>query len=343
MSSSKFILFFIILILLSILLLITELAFGSVNIPLSDVLNVLLGKPASKESWGIIILDSRLPRALTAIVAGGGLAVSGLLMQTFFRNALAGPSVLGITSGSSLGVAFVLLITGGLSFSGSSLGLGLAVSLAALGGAFAVLTLVIIVARYLRDPVTLLIFGLMLGYITSAMVSVMQFSASDSSLKSFVLWGMGSFADTSWSDFGILLIGVIIGIILIFTFLRHLNVLLLGEEYASSMGVPVKRIRLMIILSTGILAGIITAFCGPVAFLGLAVPHLSRGLFKTSNHYILLPGVILCGIVLGLACDLISRMPWTDGGLPLNAVTGIVGAPVVIYIILKRRRTGGMI
>lgn len=290
------------------------------------------------------ILYSRILRATTAICAGAGLALSGLLMQTYFRNALAGPSVLGISSGASLMVALALMATGsGLSLGSEYLNKGLFISISAIIGSGIILFLITSLSRFIKSSVSLLILGLMIGYITSAMIGVLSFNASESSLKSFVVWGLGSFSDTNMTGVLFILSGLIIGLIITFIVFRHLNILLLGENYATSMGVPVKRVKLLMIIATGILVGVITAFCGPIAFLGLAVPHLVRSIFQTADHRILLPGVILIGILLGMVCDYISRAPFWEGGLPLNTVTCLIGAPIIIYYLIKRRKSGDYI
>jgi iron complex transport system permease protein len=321
-----------------------EIALGRVQIPLGDVLSILFGSEGERPTWNSVIWASRVPRALTAFLAGSGLALSGLLMQTYFRNPLAGPSVLGITSGASLAVAFLVLFSGGMASFQATVGISgpLAIAVAAFAGSMFLLFMIMLVAKRLSDPVSLLIFGMMTGYVVSALVSVLQFGSGKEALRTFVLWGMGSFADLLGSQLTILTVGVLGGFALLIPVARHLNVILLGDDQAASIGVPVKRVRLLTLLSTGLLTGTITAFCGPIAFLGLAVPHLARGMFKTSNHKVLLWVTPILGGGLGLLCDLISRMPWTQGGLPLNAVTCMVGAPVVMWVIFRNRRLGRM-
>lgn len=322
-----------------LLLFALQVSLGPVRIPISGILDVLTGDTPEKPQWTSIVLNSRIPRAVTASLAGAMLAWSGMLMQTLFRNALAGPSVLGITSGASLGVAALTLIAGALGWFAGSTGISasLGVVVAAMIGAFAVLALVLLVSSRLRDPVTLLIFGLMIGYITSALVSIMQFEATAESLRAFVLWGMGTFGKVRGFNLGIIAVTAATGLGLSLFILKSLNLMLLGESYASSMGVNARRMRFMIIGITGLLAGSVTAYCGPIAFLGLAIPHLARGAFKTSDHRILFPAVILIGALAGILCDLIARGAIVGDGLPLNAVTSMIGAPVVIYIIFKRR------
>jgi iron complex transport system permease protein len=316
-----------------------EIILGPVTVPIDEIISIIIGEEPSKPQWKSIVLSSRIPRASTALAAGAMLAWSGVLMQTLFRNALAGPSVLGITSGASLGVAVMTMLAGALGWFAQSTGIraDLAVVSAAMIGSFAVLALVLVVSSRLRDSVTLLIFGLMVGYITSAVVSILQFEASSESLRSFIMWGMGTFSNVRGFGLVFMISIGIVGLIASVFLVRSLNLLLLGESYASSMGVRVKRLRLLIIVITGLLAGCITAYCGPIAFLGLAIPHLARGLFKTSDHRVLLPAVVLIGAFTGMFCDLVSIGGFGGDGLPLNAVTSIIGAPVVIYMIFRRR------
>lgn len=322
-----------------------ELILGSVHVPFSQVWAILCGGEGDKASYSTIVLDSRLPRTLTGILAGAGLAMSGLLMQTYFRNPLAGPSVLGISSGASLGVALLVMLAGGTGVLYKLAGIGgyLAVALAAGLGAFAALALILWVARRMSSAVTLLIFGLMLGYLTSAIIIVLQKGATQGSLQAFVFWGMGSFANTIGTGLAVLSSAVGIGLLTVLTFARSLNAMLLGRDYATSMGVNVKRVEVLLLLSTGLLAGVVTAFCGPIAFLGLAVPHLARGVMKSSDHLWLIPSVLLVGMALALGCDLISRVPLAHGHIPLNAVTSIVGAPIILWIIVRNKRLGEMV
>jgi iron complex transport system permease protein len=316
------------LLLLTLVLFALELAIGSVHIPIADVWNVLSGGESSSESTRIILLESRLPRALTAIISGAGLALCGLLMQTLFRNPLAGPSVLGISSGASLGVALLVLASGGI-LSGSA---ALAVTaLSAMAGAFAVLLIVVVVAKRLSDNATLLIFGIMLSFFTGAIVDALQFKSSNDSLRSFINWGMGSFAETNYSEIFILTLSLVLGKFISIWILPRLNLLLLGEDYAQSMGVNTKQTRLLIILATGTLAGIITAFCGPVSFIGLAVPHIIRVWLRSSDHSRLYPLVIIAGSAIALMCDLLARLMQ----LPLNTIASALGAPVVIFILFR--------
>jgi len=324
---------------IAVLLFVLELMTGPVKIPLSDVVQILFGKAEIDQAWKTIVLESRLPRALTAAIGGGALAISGLMMQTLFRNPLAGPDVLGVTSGASLGVALLMMASGGVSIIIPGLPAFMPVALAALAGAFVVLLLIILVSEKMPDNITLIIFGIMFSYFTSAIVSALQFKTSGESLRSFVFWGMGSFAETGFVEIAYLLVVLIVGLAITFFILPRLNLMLLGEDYAKSMGVNVKQTRLLIIVATGILAGIVTAFCGPVSFIGLAVPHIARMVMKTSNHERLILPVLMSGLVIGMFCDLLSR--WLQ--LPLNTIASALGAPVVVYIIMKGTKTKAII
>ena len=321
-----------------LLFFILEISFGNAAISWRDIRSFFTGNLDSSNQSYTIIYQLRFPRALTALLVGSSLATAGLLMQTFFRNPLAGPSILGISSGSSLGVAVVTLASGSVMF--SSLGERMTIFLAALFGALVVLVIIIGVSKFIKQSVTLLIVGLMISYLTSALVSVLQFNATESSVKAFVVWGMGNFSNADWGIWWFILISFLLSLILLFFIFKDLNVLLLGDRYAKSMGVNTKRVKLVIILIAGIIVAVSTAFCGPIAFIGLAVPHLARGIFKTGDHRITVPATILLGGFLGLAADFVSRMPWTEGGLPLNTVTAMIGAPVVIVYILKNSKRG---
>lgn len=308
-----------------------ELFLGSVHIEMQDVLASLWGSNTNP-IHDIIIRESRIPRAFTALFAGGGLAMCGMLMQRFFHNPLAGPSVLGITSGASLGVALVVLITGG------AVSTQFGIPFAAFSGAMGVLLLILLASTRIKSAVTLLILGLMIGYMVSAGVTVLQAGANKEAMRSFVFWGMGTFSDLQYSE--VLLLGSIflVSILLIAFNTRRLDLFSLGNEYALSMGLDVRRFRFLLLIVTGILTGIITAYCGPIAFIGLAVPHLARGIWQSGKHKVILPAVILTGMITGLVCDLLIRIPIGTSGLPLNAITSLIGAPVVIYILIKGRK-----
>lgn len=328
--------------LLSLLLLLAlflNISLGQVAIPIKEVVKSLFGSTASKDTWEYIIINFRLPKAITAILVGIGLSISGLLMQTLFRNPLAGPYVLGLSSGSSLGVAFVILGAGALpvvisTFLLSSCGIILASCL----GSFSVLLLVLLVSKYLRDTMTILIAGLMFSSFAGAIVSVLTYFSTAEKLQKFTFWSMGSIGNLSWQNIFILFISVALGLLLSLFSLKALDALLLGENYAKSLGLNLTKSRRIIIFATSILAGSITAFAGPIAFVGLAVPHLAKLLFQTSNHRILFWSTIQIGAIIMLFCDLVSQMPGLDFTLPINAITSIVGAPVVIWLLVRKNR-----
>ena len=324
--------------LLLLICFIVNISLGSVFIPWLDTLKSLIGGSVEKESWRHIIIDYRLPKAITAIIVGSGLGVSGLLMQTMFRNPLAGPFVLGISSGATLGVAILILSSTftGIAFSAflvSKWGLVIAASL----GSILVLFAVMLVSARVRDTMAILIIGLMFGSITSAIVSVLSYFAPANQLQQYVFWGFGSLGNLSWYDvlifFGISLLGMLLAILSI----KPLNTLLLGENYARSLGLNIQKSRL-IIIATGLLAGSVTAFAGPIAFIGLAVPHLTRLLFHTSNHKTLIPAVLLLGSIIMLICDSIAQLPSSEYTLPINAITSLIGAPVIIWLLVRKRK-----
>ena len=311
-----------------------NISLGSVSIPINEIFNSLIGK-----SDNYIIQNYRLPKAITAIIVGSGLGISGLLMQTLFKNPLAGPYVLGITSGASLGVAILILgssIFGGifLTLFASKWSLVIAASL----GSFLVLLVVLIVANRVKDTMTLLIIGLMFGSLTSAIVSVLSYFSQAEKLQQYIFWGFGNLGDLDWESIRVFLIIYAFGLILAIASIKTLNTLLLGDNYAKSLGLNLKKSRYIIIISTSLLAGSITAFAGPIAFIGLAVPHLVRQWFKTSNHKILLPAVLLFGAILMLICDSVAQLPSSDFTLPINAITSLIGAPVVIWLLVRKRK-----
>ncbi len=312
---------------------------GSVYIPFKDVFNSLIGSATEQETWQHIIQNYRLPKALTAILVGSGLGISGLLMQTLFRNPLAGPFVLGISSGASLGVALIIL--GSSVFGGVFMSLLISkwsIVIAASLGSFLVLLAVLMVSIKVRDTMAILIIGLMFASITSAIVSVLSYFGSAQQLQQYIFWGFGSLGNLSWDELFIFFIIYCLGIIVSLASVKSLNTLLLGENYAKSLGLNIKRSRLAIIISTSLLAGTITAFAGPIAFIGLAIPHLTRQVFNTSNHKILLPAVFLFGAIVMLICDSIAQVPNSDYTLPINAITSLVGAPVVIWLLVRKRK-----
>ncbi|GEC77836.1 iron ABC transporter [Flavobacterium aquatile] len=316
-----------------------NISFGQVAIPLKEVFKSLLGSNASKETWEYIIINFRLPKAITAILVGIGLSISGLLMQTLFRNPLAGPYVLGLSSGSSLGVAFVILGAGVLpNFLSEMLLSSFGIIIASCLGSLFVLLVVLLVSNKLRDTMSVLIVGLMFSSFAGAIVSVLTYFSTAEQLQKFTFWSLGSIGNLSWNNIIFLSNAVLIVLILSLFSIKSLDALLLGENYARSLGLNIKKSRLIIIFATSILAGSITAFAGPIAFVGLAVPHLAKLLFQTSNHKILFFGTILIGAIIMLFCDMVSQMPGMDFTLPINAITSIVGAPVVIWLLLSKKR-----
>ncbi|MDO6604752.1 iron ABC transporter permease [Arenibacter palladensis] len=330
--------YFILLLLVMFICFMVNISLGSVSIPLEDTLNAIIGRTTKVDSWSYIIWNYRIPKAFTAILVGSGLALSGLLMQTLFRNPLAGPFVLGISAGASLGAA--LLILGSALFSGIFLGMvnDISLALASSIGSFLVLLAVMVVAAKVKDTMALLIIGLMFGSITTAVVSVLSYFSSAEKLQQYVYWSFGSIGNLSWNQLLLLLIIIAIGILISIFSIKPLNALLLGESYAKSLGVNMKRSRYSIIVATGLLAGGVTAFAGPIAFIGLAVPHLTRQIFNTTDHKVLVPAVLIYGAILMLICDTIAQMPNSASVLPINAITSIIGAPVVIWLLLRKRK-----
>ena len=313
-----------------VVLFLFRLALGSVSVPLSEIFA------------NDLVLKFRLPIAVTCVLAGSALALSGLLMQTLFRNALAGPDVLGLTSGSSLMVALLILAGSGLENAGAGLSMIFAtpwtIAIAASAGAAGVFLLVLLISQYVNDNTSLLIIGLMIGATTASVVGVLQYVSRAEDLQAFMIWGLGSVGSTNWDEIIILSVITLLGSLLGFANIKSLNALLLGESYASTIGVSVNRARLLILVASSILVGGVTAFCGPIAFVGLAVPHLVRLIVPTTNHKILLPAVFIGGAVLLLFCDIIAQLPGSTQVLPLNAVTSMIGAPVVIWLVIKNRK-----
>lgn len=330
---------FIILIIILVILFFANVSLGSISIPFKTILHSFFAHAEDYTRQEYIIQNYRLPKAITAILVGSGLGISGLLMQTLFRNPLAGPFVLGITSGASLGVA--LLIMGSSVFGGffatllvSKWSLVIAASL----GSFLVLLTVLIVSSKVRDTMAILIIGLMFGSITAAVVSVLSYFSSAEELQQYIFWGFGSLGDLQWKELKIFAIIYTIGILFSIASIKALNTLLLGENYAKSLGLNLKQSRLIIIIATSLLAGTITAFAGPIAFIGLAIPHITRQIFNTSNHSLLLPAVFLFGAIVMLICDSIAQLPNTDYTLPINAITSLIGAPVVVWLLVRKRK-----
>lgn len=330
-----------VLIVLIPILAIINLGLGSVPIPASEVFRILFGEGSDSEVWTNIVLMTRLPQTLTAIACGAGLAVAGLEMQTVFHNPLAGPSVLGISSAASLGVAFVVLLSGTIGggfmtqfgFFGNT-----ALTLAAIIGAMSVMAIIVYLSQRVRGNATLLIVGVMIGYIASAIIGVLKYFSSEEDIRAYVIWGLGSFARVTGGQVYVFvgLMGILLPLSMLLA--KPLNMLLLGEMYAVNLGLNIKRTRLLIISSAGILTAIVTAYCGPIMFLGLAVPHICRGLFRRSDHRILLPASLFCGADLALICNLIARLPGFEGALPINSVTALIGAPVALWVLLRRKK-----
>ena len=322
------------------LLFVINLVIGSIDIPIKDVVAILLGNDETSEIWQNIILKSRVPQALTATMAGAGLAISGLQMQTVFHNPLAGPSVLGVSSGASLGVAFVVLLSGAIgNVALSRLGyLGdTALSIAAIIGSLSVMGLIVWISQRVKGNVTLLIIGVMIGYLASAIIGILKFFSPEEDVKAFVVWGLGSFSRVSGDQMVLFVVIMAILIPISMLLIKTLNLMLLGDEYAKNLGLDINRARTLIILSAGILIAIVTAYCGPIMFIGLAVPHLCRAVFRSSNHRILMPGTMLMGAALALVCNLLARMPGFEGVLPVNSVTALIGAPVIAVVLFRRR------
>lgn len=311
---------------------------GSVQIPFTDVMDILCGRFAGKESWQYIILENRLPQALTALLCGASLSVCGLMLQTAFRNPLAGPDVFGISSGAGLGVALVMLLLGGtVSTSLFTVSGFLAILTAAFLGAITVTALILFLSTLVRNSVLLLIVGIMVGYVSSSAVSLLNFFASEEGVKSYMVWGMGNFGGVSMSHIPLFSLLCLVGITAALLLVKPLNILLLGPQYAESLGISTRRLRNLLLLIVGLLTAITTAFCGPISFIGLAIPHIARLLFRTDNHQVLLPGTVLTGAAIALLCNFICFLPGEMGVIPLNAVTPLIGAPVIIYVIIQRR------
>lgn len=336
------------LLLLLLLLMAANLFYGSVSIPAGQVVKAIAGMPLENDSWGYIIMESRLPQTVTAMLCGAGLATAGLLLQTSFRNSLAGPSILGITSGASLGAALVILLLSGGFFASAADGIGsdgnmmlgssMSVTIGAFIGAAAVIMLLLALSRIVRGSLMLLIVGIMLSYLTSAVVSLLNFFAASENVHSYVVWGLGSFSDVSMQQLPWFASVCIIGLAIAVTLVKPLNALLLGDDYALNLGIDIRRTHRTLLVATGILTAICTAFCGPIAFIGLAVPHMARLVTASANHAILLPATMLCGASIALLCNMICVMP-ENTIIPINAVTPVFGAPVILYIICRGVRS----
>ena len=328
-----------ILILSTALLFLANILFGSVSIPADAVINILLGNESEKASWNFIVVESRLPQAITALLSGMALSVSGLMLQTAFRNPLADPSIFGISSGAGLGAAFVMLLFGGtmtagqVSFSGYA-----AVFLGAFLGAMAVMAVVFAFSLLVRNSAMLLIVGIMIGYIASSAISLLNFFATEEGVKSYLVWGLGSFGGVSMRQLPLFTTVTILSLLSSLLLIKPLNIIQLGRSYAENLGIRTHVVRNCLLVITGLLTAVVTSFCGPVSFIGLAVPHLSRMMIRTSHHGILMPVTMLTGSVVALFCNLISTLPSSAGLIPLNAITPVLGAPVVIFVIMRKMR-----
>lgn len=317
---------------------VVSLLIGSVSIPVSETFRILIGEESVKPSWQYIVIESRLPQAVTAMLCGASLAVCGLILQTAFRNPLAGPSIFGVNSGAGLGVALVMLFFGGSVSAGTvSIGGFMAVLLAAFAGAMGVMALIFFFSTLVRSHVMLLIVGIMIGYMAGSAISLLNFFATDEGVKSYMVWGMGSFGGVSLKMLPTFSVITLITLAVSLALVKPLNALVLGDRYAENLGVNIIRVRNWLLLVTGVLTAVITAFCGPVAFIGLAVPHIARLVLGTDNHRVLLPATILTGSAVALLCNILTVLPGEGGIIPLNAITPLIGAPVVIYVILSRR------
>ena len=318
------------------LLLLLNLFIGSVKIPFKEVVSILLNGESTKQSWEFIVLHSRLPQAITALLCGASLSAAGLILQTAFRNSLAGPDILGINGGAGLGVALVMLLFGGnLSAGNVTIGGSLSLVVGAMIGAFAVMALILALSNKLRSSVMLLIAGIMISYLTSSAITLLNFFSTAEGVHSYTMWGMGNFGGVTLKQLPFFSTVSLIGIGIAILMIKPLNALLLGEHYAQNLGVNIMRTRTMLLISTGILVATTTAFCGPISFIGLAVPHLARLILGTNNHKSLMPVTILMGITIALLCNLISALPGDKGLIPLNAITPFIGAPVILYVLLR--------
>jgi len=327
-----------------IILFFLELVLGSVAIPYPEIVRILTGQGSSHDSWIMIIYNFRLPKAMVGLCAGACLAIAGLFMQTLFRNPLAGPDVLGLSAGAGLGVAIVVLsagtagassILGNLGFFGS-----VGIAIAASFGSGLVLLMILAVSKRVQNSMTLLILGLMFGYTANSFISILMHFALAERIQAYTIWSFGSFGGATWDQIQVLVLFAVLGLIYSISLIKHLNVLLLGDQYAESMGLDLIRTRNKIFIITAVLSGVVTSFCGPIGFIGISVPHLCRALFATANHCILIPACILLGACLALTADIIASVPGYSITLPLNAITSLIGAPVVIWIIFSKSRNG---
>ena len=336
MNRKRNIIGFVILPITVFILLILDILLGSVKIPLSSFLALIVEPETVSDTTKTILFDFRLPKAFTALIVGVSLSVSGLQMQTFFRNPLAGPYVLGLSSGASLGVAIAVL--SGFSLSTATMLGQIPLAAAAWIGTALVLGIILAISQRIKDIMTILVFGMMLGSAVSAIIAILQYFSNEAALKSFVIWSMGNLGGVSNNELWILLIGSLIGLIPSFLSIKNLNAMLLGEEFAHSVGLNLKSLRLLVFLSTGVLVGTVTAFCGPIGFIGVAVPHIARMLFRSADHLVLIPGVALLGAAIMLLADLLSQMPGYAIVLPINAITSLIGIPIILLIVVQNQK-----
>lgn len=324
---------------LTLILILANLAWGSVKIPLDAIIDICLGQEVEKESWSFIVVESRLPQAFTALLAGASLAIAGLLLQTAFNNPLAGPSILGVNSGAGLGVAVVMLLLGGsISGNGFMLSGTLAMLAGAMAGAIVVLGVIIAFASMVKSNLMLLIIGIMVGYITSSAISLLNFFSTTEGVFSYTIWGLGDFSGISTGQMPFFATATLAGLFGALLLIKPLNALLLGERYAANLGVNVRLTRVGLLLCTGWLTAVVTAYCGPISFIGLAVPHIARLLLQSSDHRWVVPATMLTGSIVALLCNLLCVLPGDLGIIPLNAVTPLFGAPVIIYVIVNQRK-----
>ena len=337
-NHSKYFVWFCVLALLTVALFFANIYFGSISIKPHDVSSLLFGGGTGiADSYRFIVLESRLPMSITALLSGAALAASGLLLQTTFRNPLAGPSILGINSGASLGVAFVMLLAGGtVSVGLTSISGSMAVIAGAMIGSGLIMGLLLLFSAWLKNSLTVLISGMMVGYLASSVIMLLNYTASAEGLQTYVLWGMGNFNSVTNERLPIFVMVVVVGLVLSVLLVKPLNLFLLGDNYARNLGVNINRLRNLLLLATGILSAGVTAYCGPIAFIGLAVPHIARMIYQTDDHRVLMPASIIIGSIVALACNLLCTVP-DSVYLPLNGVTPIIGVPVILYVILKRR------
>lgn len=329
---------FLLLVVVVVALFLLNLFMGAVDIPFGEVLSIITGGECERETWKIIVLETRLPQAVTALLSGAAISVAGLLLQTLFNNPLAGPEVLGINSGAGLGVALVMLLTQGIFAVGGMTVAGyLAVFAGAFIGAAVIMAVILLLSTILRNKIFLLVVGVAVGYLASSLISVLNYFATAEGVHSYLIWGMGSFSAVSLGQLPLFVALTAALLLVSLLMIKPLNAILLGDAYAHNLGVNVKAVRNVLLALVGMLTAVVTAFCGPIAFIGLAVPHMARMLLGSNNHKVLLPGTLLFGSVVALVCNVICQLPGDSGLLPLGAITPLIGAPVIIYVVLRNK------